>query len=135
VAKDEEIHNYNDQLGSVNPLSFKRIGFSLAPRPFWDLSSSSSVLGKASCCLLPRVLSGPQLLPSRLLYALSGLGPGSLGKSVDSFWLAKDLDSRLLGISTINEGIEVDPSIPFIFLSLYSSVCSRASLLLPRMLG
>jgi hypothetical protein len=106
VAKDEKIHHYNDHLDSVDPSSLKRIGFSLArtlSRPFWDFSCSSSFLGGASCCLLPRVLSSPQLLPSGLLPTLSSLGPGLLGRSVDSPWVAKGLDSRLLAISVINE--------------------------------
>jgi hypothetical protein len=38
-----------------------------------------------------------------LLRFVSSLDLGPLGKSLDSFWVAKDLDSGLLGFSAINE--------------------------------
>lgn len=120
------MHNHNDRLDFVNPYSFKRIGFSLAwrpSRPFRDLFCSATDLGSTPSCLLSRVLSGPRLLPSRLLWALSSLGPGPLGRSADSPWVAKGLDPRLLGISEIDERDWRTNFNPFHFLTLCRHVC------------
>lgn len=122
VDKDEK--NYICQPDFTGHLSVKRAGLCLASRPFWDFRWASS-MGRSPGFLLPGILSAACLLWTGLLQPLQSLGAWPLASEMDSLRSGEGLDSRLLAVSVINKGIEVESSIPFVRSSKYPCVCLK----------